>query len=355
MATLKPITTSRLTRHDIDAWPIGDSGLSARVVHCLAREKVRTIGDLRDWSDKQLLALEHFGVTSCKNVRWFFNWTEKIEDGDDHIADFRSFLREFLNRQEIHVLEQRYGLTDPLFRPQMKRRTLAEIAVEMRGGLTRERVRQIEETAIQALRAKLPAAVIEAQEVYWTNRIQTSSCVVTSTELAQWSDDPMLGGYQPWGVLLLLSETYSRITFRYDYFTTLPPQVINLVEKQILQELNAVREPVPFERLLAKVSDDLNFLNGQRPRLVTVMLDHHPEISGTVDRRYFLPAMGTPLVLADIFRRNPQPLHFHELTRQYNEHMLPHSQRGTGYILRVLNLMRNAQRVSRAVYRLKSR
>ena len=355
MATLKPMTVVRPTRNEIDAWPVGHSGLSARVVHCLEREKVQTIRQLRDWSDKDLLGLQHFGVASCKNVRWFFQWTRQIEESDGHLSNFRAFLREFLNRQEVHVLEQRFGLTDPLFRPQMKRRTLAEIAKEMRGGLTRERVRQIEEMAIRSLRAKLPATVIESQEVYWANRIQANSCVVTSAELAQWADDPMLGGYQPWGVLLLLNETYSRITFRYDYFTTLPPQVLNLVEKQILQELNSAREPVPFERLLAKVSDDLNFLNGQRPRLVTVMLDHHPEVSGTVDRRYFLPTVGAPIVLTDILRRNPQPLHFHELTRQYNERMLPHSQRGTGYILRVLTLMRNAQRVSRAVYQLKAR
>jgi hypothetical protein len=61
------------------------------------------------------------------------------------------------------------------------------------------------------------------------------------------------------------------------------------------------------------------------------------------------------VVLTDILRRNPQPVHFHELTRQYNQRMLPHSQRGTGYILRVLSLMRNAHRVSRAVYQLKAR
>jgi hypothetical protein len=355
MAILKPITITRPTRKEMDAWPIGNSGLSARVVHCLENERVRTIGGLRDWSDRELLALEHFGVRSHLNVRWFFDWTRKIEEGKGHITSFRALLREFLNRQELHVLEQRYGLTDPLFRPQMKRRTLAEIAREMRGGLTRERIRQIEETAIQSLRAKLPAVIAEAQDVHWANRIQANSCVVTSAELSEWVNDPMLGGYQPWGVLLLLSETYSRITFRYDYFTTLATQVLSQVEKQILQELNAVREPVPFERLLAKVSDDLNFLNGQRPRLVTVMLDHHPEISGTVDRRYFLPNVGAPVVLTDILRSSSQPVHFHELTRQYNQRMLPHSQRGTGYILRVLNLMRNAQRVSRAVYQLKAR
>ena len=66
------------------------------------------------------------------------------------MLSLRAFLREFLSRQELQVLEQRYGLVDPLFRPQMKRRTLAEIAGEMRSGLTRERVRQVEEAGIDA-------------------------------------------------------------------------------------------------------------------------------------------------------------------------------------------------------------
>ena len=77
----------------------------------------------------------------------------------------------------------------------------------------------------------------------------------------------MLGGYQPWGVLLLLSETLERVTFRYDYFSILPGHVLNHVEKQILQILDSARVPIPFEKILASVSDELNFLNGQRPRI----------------------------------------------------------------------------------------
>jgi hypothetical protein len=234
----------------------------------------------------------------------------------------------------------------------MKRRTLQEIA-RMRIRVTRERVRQIEESAIAALRSNLARAVAESQEVYWANRILSGSCVVTAAELGEWADDPMLGGYQPWGVLLLLSETLERVTFRYDYFSILPGHVLNHVEKQILQILDSARVPIPFEKILASVSDELNFLNGQRPRLVTVLLDHHPEISGTVDRRYFLPLVGAPLVIADILRSRQEPVHFHELTRLYNERMQPHSRKGTGYILRVLNLMPEAQRVARAVYQLK--
>jgi len=349
---MQRFTPHQLTRQAIDNWPITKSGLSARVVHCLDQSGVKDIGQLRGWSDEQLLNLTNFGATSLENVRWFFNWTRRLEAGNGQIPTFRGLLREFLNSQEVFVIEQRYGLTDPLFRPHMKRRTLQEIA-RMRIRVTRERVRQIEESAIAALRSQLARAVAETQEVYWANRILAGSCVVTTSELNEWADDPILGGYEPWGVLLLLSETLERITFRYDYFSVLPGHVLNHVEKQILQLLNGAHEPIPFERILAGVSDELSFLNGQRPRLVTVLLDHHPEISGTVDRRYFLPLVGAPLVIADILRTRQEPVHFHELTRLYNERMQPHSRKGTGYILRILNLMPDAQRVSRAVYQLK--
>jgi hypothetical protein len=342
----------QLTRQAIDDWPITISGLSARVVHCLEQTGVKNVSQLRGWGDQELLNLANFGTTSLDNVHWFFNWARRLEGGNGHIPNFRAWVREFLNSQELFVIEQRYGLTDPLFRPHMKRRTLQEIA-KMRISVTRERVRQIEESAIVALRSQLARAVGESQEVYWANRILSSSCVVTTAELNEWVDDPALGGYQPWGVLLLLSETLERITFRYDYFSVLPGHVLNHVEKQILQLLHAAREPIPFEKILASISDELSFLNGQRPRLVTVLLDHHPEISGTVDRRYFLPMVGAPLVIADILRHRQEPVHFHELTRLYNERMQPHSRKGTGYILRMLNLMPEAQRVSRAVYQLK--
>jgi hypothetical protein len=351
---VKALQQQTYTRGQIDQWPIAASGLTARAVHCLEQAGVKSVGELRPWGDKKLLGLQNFGAASLKNVRWFFRWTERLENGNGRLDSLRALLREFLRRQEVLVVEQRYGLTDPLFRPQMKRRTLQEIA-DARGGVTRERVRQVEESAMDTLRSRLCQAVAQSQETYWATRIQTVGCMVTSAELADWVDDPMLGGYQPWGVLLLLSEALERINFRYDYFSNLPQQVLNHVEKQILQILHETGEPVPFEKILATVSDDLSFLNGQRPRLVTVLLDHHPEISGTVGRHYFLPAVGAPLVITDILRQQPRPLHFHELTRLYNERMLPHSRKGTGYILRVLNLMPEARRVSRAVYDLKQR
>jgi hypothetical protein len=351
---MQAFKTPELSRKQIDTWSIEGSGLCARAVNCLTAAGVSDVGGLRGWSEKRLLELRHFGQATLKNVRWFYRWADRLENGNGAIPDFRALLREFLSRDELFVIEQRYGLKDPLFRPHMRRCTLQEVA-RMRGGITRERVRQIEETAVAALRSRLGRAVAAHHETYWANKILGRGCVATAAEIGEWADDAALGGYQPWGVLLLLSETYERINFRYDYFACLPQQVLNHVEKQILQLLHAARKPVPFEKILSSVSDELSFLNGQRPRLVTVLLDHHPEISGTADRRYFLPSVGAELILTDILRGESRPLHFHELTRLYNERMLPHSRKGTGYILRVLTMMPSARRISRAVYGIEAR
>ena len=342
----------QLTRQTVDGWAVAESGLSARVVHCLEDAGIGTIGQLRDWTDKQLLKLPHFGPTSLDNVHWFFGWAGRLETGHDHPADYRALLQEFVNQQEVVVIEQRYGLTDPLFRPHMKRRTLQEIA-ETHIRATRERVRQIEESALAALRSRLTHAAAASQEVHWANRMLSCDGVVTSAELSSWAGDKMLGGYQPWGVLLVLSETVEQINFRYDYFTVVPGPVLNQVEKEILQLLKAAKELVPSEKILAAVAGALNFVSSQRPRFVTLLLDHHPEICATTDRSYFLPRVGAPLVIGDLLRSRPEPVHFHELTRLYNERMLPHSRVGAGYILRVLNLMPDARRVSRGLYQLK--
>ncbi len=349
---MKKSQTHPLTRQTIDDWPVTKSGLQVRVVHCLGEAGVRTIGQLRAWTDKKLLQLPNFGSTSLDNVHWLFDWVRRLEAGNGRLGSFPALLRAFLSQPEVFVLEQRYGLTDPLFRPHMKRPTLQEIA-EMSIRVTRERVRQIEASALAALRSRLARAVSESQEIHWANRILSRGCVVTSAELSEWAGDTMLGGYQPWGTLWLLSETGERIAFRYDYFSALPGDVLDQVEKQIVQLLHGARQPVPFQKILASVSGVLGFLSDQRARLVTVLLDHHPQISGTVDRRYFLPPVGAPSVIVDILRQQPAPLHFHELARLYNARMLPHSRKGTGYILRVLNLMPGARRVSRALYELK--
>jgi len=166
-----------MNRAQIDAWSVATSGLASRPVTCLTRSGIATIGDLRQCTDARLLDLPAFGGESLQNVRWFFGWTNRLETGGELLPDLPAWLREFLTPRQLNVIEQRFGLTDPLFRPWLKRATLREIGGERTGGISRERVRQIEEEGIARLR----------------------------TELARALRPVNLGHYQRWGVEALLA------------------------------------------------------------------------------------------------------------------------------------------------------
>lgn len=324
------------------------------MVHCLEKSGVKTIAELRQWPEKRLLALRSFGEASLENVRWFMRWTQQLESGAASISDFAALLKEFLNQQEIFVIEQRYGLTDPLFRPQMKRRTLQEIA-DASIQVTRERIRQVEEAALLKLRSQLCRAMAESLMSRWVARLQKTACIVAASDLAPWAGDSSLGGYQPWGALLLTSETIERIRFRYDCFTSLPVQTLDRVERKITQLLREAHEPVPLEHLLNAVAGELPMPGADRRQFMTTLLNHHPQISGATGSRYFLTQVGAPQVIAAILRERREPLHYHALTRIYNAQMLPHSRRGTGYILRVVSTSPGLRRRERGLYEVKVR
>src|ERR1700704_752457 len=106
-----------MKRVQIDAWPVATSGLVSRPVTCLTRSGIATIGELRQCSEARLLALPAFGGRSLQNIRWFFGWTHRLETGAELLPDLHAWLHEFLTPRQLNVIEQRYGLTDPLFRP----------------------------------------------------------------------------------------------------------------------------------------------------------------------------------------------------------------------------------------------
>jgi hypothetical protein len=337
------------TPSSVDHWPVENAGFSPRVVHCLTNAGVKTVGELRNWSDDQLLRLRHFGAASLENVRWFFRLSKQAEARTGYFPDLRAVMGEFLNKQEIFVLEHRFALKDPLFRPHMRRQTLQEIA-NLMGGMTRERVRQIEEEAIQTLRSHLCRQLTKPIELHWVNQIQQRGGVITNPELADWVGDPRLGGYQPWGILLLLSEVSDSLHYHFDYFATITPKALGRIEERIFEVLNVAHDFVPFEEIRQAVASLIEGSQHHLVRVLTVVLNHHPDICGTSDGRYYRADRGTPLILRAIFQAEKQPLHFRDLTDLYNARMLPNSQRRTGFILRTLNMMPDVRRISRAVY-----
>jgi hypothetical protein len=348
---VKPIQPIELSRQQIDQWPVVTAGFNARVVHCLVRAGISTVGELRSWSDKRLLVLHSFGVGSMQNVRWFFRWTSRLEKGQSAVADLRQWLREFLNDRELAVLERRYGLNDPLFRPPVRRMTLQEIARQL-GGVTRERARQVEETGLAKLRSHLARAVVAPLETYLVERIKEYGGAVSSKDLGDWQRDPVLGGYQPWGALALLSDTLEDIHARYGCFCCLPSETVRDIEASVLRVLREARTPVAFDTIRAQVAVPIHSVGAtvDRDHLLHVMLDYHPGIDGTVDGRYYLPEPGIEMLIVEILRAATEPLHYYEIARRYNALVQPASRRGTGFILHLLHAMSTAQRVGRGLY-----
>ena len=312
------------------------------------------MGELRSWNDKRLLALRSFGAGSMQNVRWFFRWTERLEKGASTVTDLRQWLRAFLNDRELAMLERRYGLNDPLFRPLMKRMTLQEIADQL-GGVTRERARQMEEAGLTKLRSHLSRAVAAPLEMHWVERMKKFDGAISSKELGDWQGDPVLGGYQPWGALLLLSDTLEGVHACYGCFCCLSYETVLALETAVLRVLREVRTPLAFDAIRARVAVPTRSVGVEinSERFLRVLLDHHPEINGTVDGRYFLPAHGAEVLIVEILRATAEPVHYYEITRRYNELMQPASRRGTGFILHLLRGISAAQRVGLGQYRLR--
>src|SRR5258708_23988130 len=107
---MEKIQPHQFPREEIGGWLIPKSGLSARVVHCLEQTGVKTIGQLRGWSDQQLLNLANFGTTSLENVRWFFNWTRRVEAGNAEVANAPAWLRGVLHTPQVFLIGPPYRL-----------------------------------------------------------------------------------------------------------------------------------------------------------------------------------------------------------------------------------------------------
>jgi hypothetical protein len=349
---VKPIQPIKISRQQIDQWRVAAAGFDARIVHCLDRAKVSTVGELRSWDDKRLLALRSFGIWSLQNVRWFFRWTGRLEKGQSGVTDLRQWLRAFLNDQEIPMLELRFGLNDPLFRPSMRRMTLQKIADQL-GGVTRERARQVEEAGLTMLRSQLARAVAAPLETYLVERIKADGGVVSSKDLSDWRRDTMFGGYQPWGALLLLGSTLERIHARHGCFCCLPSGTVQGLETAVLRVLREARAPVPFEVIRTQVAAQTHNIGGaiNRERLLRIILDYHPEIHGTMDGRYFLPKHGPETLVVEILQAAPEPLHYYEIAHRYNEMVQPSSSRGTGFILHLVRTMPAVQPVGHGRYK----
>jgi hypothetical protein len=338
----------KLDRATIDQWPISNAGFNVRVINALGRAGLKTVGELRQEEAGHLLSLRSFGRRSLENVSWFFQCMDRLEQGALIADNMGEILKAFMNPQERKVIEVRYGLADPLYRPTMKLTTLEDIGAAM-GGLTRERVRQIEADALTILRTQLCRTALTPFIERWAGEIEKSGGAIESVDLKSWATDPWLAPYQPWGVLMLLTELNDRIACRHGvYFADATVAQLDDLETKLLETLKAATKPEPEARLVKKVS---RLTPGCNPEWIIAMMRAHPEISTTMKDEYFHTRTNAGFVIHNVLKASKEPLYFEEVTDRYNEVVAKSSKQSSRFILFVLGEMTTVERLGNGMYK----
>jgi len=349
MLQVKPIS-----REVIDAWPISNSGLPVRIVNGVAPSNVRKVGDLRSWSDQDLLALRSLGRISLQHIKKFFKLCEQIEQGKQTFQNIQEVFAIFLDEAELNVVSARYGFDrkDPAVSRNYK--TLQQIGNTE--NKTRERIRQIQETAVQTLKSHLATTCLQPFNDCFLSYIENLGHVANCADLAPLQDDPALGGYSICSILLLLSDLApSKITFYRDFFSTLPIESLRLIEQKALDRLNQAQTTVGLEQILTEIPDVPGIMTAETKRKATAyVMDHCPAAAATLDHRYFLYTTGTQGFLVEVLAKMERPVHYRTITNLFNEQLKPRSRKGAGFILEMLNTNPKCTRVDRGVYDLKA-
>jgi hypothetical protein len=340
-------------RETIDAWPVDGSGLPVRVVNSVLTAGVTTVGQLRAQSDQDLLSLRSLGRISLGHVRSFFKLCGQIEQGKQSFNSIRELLPLFLDGPEARVVLARYGLEVEELSVPRNCATLQEIGDAEHK--TRERVRQIQETAMQKLRSRLAKVCLEPFCLFFADLLEARGTSVTCADVAVLKNEAVAGGYNLCGVLMLLSDLQpERIIFYNDFFSTLSEQTIRTVESQAIDLLNLSAKPVSLDEILESAAMPSPAGKDQKKQLLSCVLDHCTLIAATLDQHYFTYERGTEAFLAEVMKNLERPIHYRKVTDAFNGRLKPRSRKGAGFILEALNAAPLCTRVDRGIYDLKA-
>ena len=346
-----PLAVAPLKREAIDQWPIAVSGLPVRVINSTSAEGVKTVGQLRDCSDTRLLNMRSLGRLSLRQIHFFFELCRRIEKGEQRFRTLQEAFDLFLDNSERMVIEARYGFH--LTKPTASRNcaTLQEI-----GNLehkTRERVRQIEDAAKQKLSSNIAQTCLEPFYDHFRDYVEGCGQVVATEDLASVRTDPILTGYNPGSIFLLLFDLRpEKFCYYRNYFSTLPLDYLKRVETKLTAVLLERHVAITLDQLLSAIHPTITEeipLHDHR-RVLTVILEHAPNIAVTYDGRFFSYDAAIQTYLLEVLHKLQRPAHYRVVTKAFNEGIKPQSRKGAGYILEMLNKLPNCKRVYRGIY-----
>ena len=340
-----------VSREQIDGWRLAEAGLPTRVVNSAGAAGVKTVGELRGWSDSDLLRLRSLGRVSLEHIREFFRLCGRIERSALRFGSVAEVFELFLDTAQRSVLGARYGLYQRDLAPSRSWMTLQEIGNQE--DKTRERIRQIEDAAKERLGSRLAAVCLGPFRRFFVEHHSERARVVSARELGALWGHEALGGLNPSAVLLLLSDLDPEtVRYRNGYFSTLTEGEIGAIESAIERRLADSPAPVRLNELVTGCPPIASLPKpGDRQRAVAVIAGHLPEIASTTDERFFRYDTSVHPFLLEIIGGMDKPVHYRTVTALFNERVTPASRKGAGYILDTLNRNPGCVRVDRGLYR----
>ena len=347
------LRVASIRRESMDGWLIDESGLPMRVVHSIRTAGIVTVGQLRAQSDQDLLALHRLGRISLGHIRSFFKLCSQIEQGKQSFKGIRELLLLFLDAPEMKVVTARYGFE--LEEPKASRNCLTLQKIAEAEHKTRERVRQVQETAVLKLRSRLAAVCLEPFYIFFSNLLEAQGSSTTCADVMTLGKQWPAGDYNICGVLMLLSDLHpERIAFYNNFFSTLSEQTIRTMESQAVEILDRLAKPVSLDEILKAVMILSPSNEDRKKQLLSCILEHCPLFAATLDHRYFTYESGTPAFLVEVLKDLKRPVHYRVLTKAFNDRLKSMSRKGAGFILESLKKAPLCMRVDRGVYDLKA-
>lgn len=329
------LTAPAVPEVEINGWPIPESGLPARVVHSTQVAGIATIGELRGWQDSDLLNLHALGKKSLVEIHDFFGMCERLAEGRLAFAHLIELLRTFLDDDEFTVLSSRYGfdLAAPL--PSGSSMTLQEIG--NRTHRTRERVRQIEESAMQRLESRLCRCALAPWHDYFAGMLDTADGCMACGDLFEHTRRSLFDYSNPCALLFLLCGLNgSRITYRNGFFSLWTAKELDRLPLEIFEWLRRHGGQ-------GQLAEACGHLQKKRPGLreavrkhAQLLSEHCPDIAVAADGRIFSYDDGMNRFLADVLKRFKGPANYRVIAREANEMLRPASRRGAGFWLKAL-------------------
>jgi len=329
----------------IERWPIAESGLPARVVNSCRLAGIGTVGELRARDDAQLSALKSVGRSSIADIQSYFELCDAIQAGTLSFFKLQDVFDALLIAEEMEVLRGRYGFMRRDGRIDNKFMTLQEVGNQFR--LTRERIRQVERSALLQLRSRLGQAYLHPFYTYLIAFIDHQGGVVSGEEVAQLRNQFWLGEDNPGAVMILLHDIDpSRYTWHRGLFSTLPADQLDEIERQAIEVLRQHSTPIRA----TQIAETLDVSN---PAAAARIMRQSEVILTTRDERCMLEFNGADAFLAELMQASANgSIHYRALATLYNEQVYTNSWRGSGFILRVLNQSTRFQQNGRGQYTL---